>query len=82
MSVNKKTINTSNIFDVVKVFAIISVILAHSRVNDSSLYSVLAERIGAIGVITFFFISGYFFNQSKYGVKIFFLKKVKSIFVP
>ncbi|KQS48660.1 hypothetical protein ASG38_05850 [Flavobacterium sp. Leaf359] len=73
---------TSEIFNVAKVFFILSVILAHSRVNDSSFYSAIAERLGCLGVITFFFISGYFFNISKYGVLGFFKKKITSIFIP
>jgi len=81
---NRNLANTdiSSIFNIAKVFSILSVVLAHSRLNDGSFSSALAERIGSLGVITFFFISGYFFNVSKYGVVSFFKKKINSIFIP
>lgn len=79
---NELSVNVSSIFNIAKVLAILSVILAHSRVNDSTIYSTLAEIIGAIGVVTFFFISGYFYNGSKYGISVFFLKKIKTIIIP
>jgi fucose 4-O-acetylase-like acetyltransferase len=76
------SLNVSSVFNVAKVLSILSVILAHSRINDSSIFSTIAEMFGAIGVVTFFFISGYFFNVSKYGVNAFFKKKIKSIIIP
>ena len=79
---NENSLNVSTVFSVAKVFAIILVILAHSRIVDASVYSIIAERISTIGVITFFFISGYFFNIFKYGLKDFFIKKFKTLIVP
>ena len=74
--------DTSSILNIAKILSILCVILAHSRINDYSYYSHLAERLGCLGVVTFFFIAGYFFNISKYGFVPFFKKKVTSIFIP
>ncbi|WDO14471.1 acyltransferase family protein [Flavobacterium sp. WW92] len=76
------TPEVSSSFNIAKIFSILSVILAHSRINDDSYYSAIAERIGCLGVVTFFFISGFFFNISKYGTGKFFKKKITSVIIP
>ena len=75
-------IDVNSVMNVAKFFAIISVIMAHSRNVDYFFYSNITERIGAIGVITFLIIAGYYFNVDKYGVQLFFKKKNTSIVVP
>jgi fucose 4-O-acetylase-like acetyltransferase len=74
--------NISSVFNSAKVLSILSVILAHSKLNDDSFYNNIAERLGCIGVITFLFISGYFYNISKYGIQSFFFKRIKTIIIP
>ncbi|WP_228098854.1 acyltransferase [Pedobacter sp. MC2016-24] len=68
--------------DILKVFSIISVIMAHSRSVDYGFLSIITERLGTIGVVCFLFIAGYFFNPDKYGFKNFFYNKVTTILVP
>lgn len=75
-------LNINSSMNVAKCIAIISVIMAHSRNTDYYFYSNVTERIGAIGVITFLIIAGYYFNVEKYGVKSFFKNKITSIVVP
>lgn len=81
MTINQKE-ETNTFFNVAKVFAILSVILAHSKLSNNSILSSLASCFGCIGVTTFYFISGYFFNITKYGTKVFFFKKIFSIVIP
>lgn len=76
------TFQINNVLNIAKVFAIISVIMAHSRNVNYPFISVITERIGAIGVITFLIISGYYFNIEKYGFKLFFKNKIKTILIP
>lgn len=76
-------INVSNIMNAAKVLAILTVIIAHSRNTDYYLISIITERLGAIGVPVFLFISGYYFNvKSKGGLKNFWRKKIFTIFIP
>lgn len=72
----------NQVFTVAKVFAIYSVILAHSRNVNDSILNTITERIGAWGVITFLILSGYFYNIDKYGTLPFFKRKVTTIIVP
>lgn len=73
--------DTGSILNIAKIFSILCVILAHSRINDCSYYSHLAERLGCLGVVTFFSIAGYFFNISKYGFAVFFISKEPKNFI-
>lgn len=56
--------------------------MAHSRNINYGYISYLTERLGALGVISFLFIAGYYFNPWKVGVKSFFLKKITTIIIP
>lgn len=55
-------IDVNKILSVSRVFAILSVIVAHSRNTNLGIASIITERIGSLGVVLFFFISGYYFN--------------------
>lgn len=67
---------------IARVFAILFVIMAHSRNENYLVISTITERLGAIGVPVFFIMSGYFFNIKKYGVKAFWKKRITSILIP
>lgn len=87
MSINRITnkdesLDVNSCMNVAKCFAIISVIMAHSRNSDFYFYSNITERIGAIGVVAFLIIAGYYFNVAKYGIKAFFKNKITTIIVP
>lgn len=87
MSINRITdkdesLDVNSCMNVAKCFAIISVIMAHSRNINFYFYSNITERIGAIGVVAFLIIAGYYFNVAKYGVKDFFKNKITTIIVP
>lgn len=68
--------------DVVKCLAILCVIMAHARTTNYPFISILTERIGAIGVVAFLMVAGYYFNIEKYGFSNFFRNKIKTILVP
>ena len=70
-----------------KVFAIISIVSAHcftiTNTNKLNiLFSWLLGQIGSIGVGIFFIISGYLFLNKKHDIKVFFIKKINTIFLP
>jgi surface polysaccharide O-acyltransferase-like enzyme len=68
---------------IAKVFAILSVIFAHSRNADYYFVGNITERIGAVGVPVFLFISGYYFNiNNSVEIKKFWHKKFLTILVP
>jgi fucose 4-O-acetylase-like acetyltransferase len=77
-----KSLDVNSYMNVAKCLAIISVIMAHSRNTDFYFYSNITERLGAIGVVAFLIISGYYFNVAKYGVMAFFKKKINTIIIP
>lgn len=78
----ESNLSLSQRMDITKVFAILTVIIAHSRNVDYPFLSQITERIGALGVIVFLFIAGYYFNPDKYGIKKFFKSKITSILIP
>lgn len=80
--IKKDKIETNTVLIVARFFAIVSVIIAHSRSLSFDYLSVFTERIGAVGVITFLIISGYYYNVEKYGRLIFFKNKIKTIVIP
>lgn len=80
--IKKDKIETNAVLNVARFFAIISVIMAHSRNVSYDYLSIFTERIGAVGVITFLIISGYYYNVEKYGRLLFFKNKIKTIVVP
>ncbi|CAM4308967.1 acyltransferase family protein [Flavobacterium terrigena] len=80
--IKKDKIETNAVLNVARSFAIISVIMAHSRSLSYDYLSVFTERIGAVGVVTFLIISGYYYNVEKYGRTLFFKNKIKTIIVP
>lgn len=70
-----------------KVLAIISIVSAHcftiTNMNKLNIaFSGLLALVGSIGVGVFFIISGYLFLNNKYDIKVFFLKKINTIFLP
>ena len=75
----------SEAFTVSRVLAILSVIVAHTTfpVAEGSVAADLLTSLGAIGVVVFFIISGYYFNPAKYGSLGAFLKpKLTSVVLP
>jgi fucose 4-O-acetylase-like acetyltransferase len=73
----------SKVMSIAKFLAILSVILAHSHSSEFGKLSLISERLGSIGVVVFLFIAGYYFNPNSFiGFKLFFKKKVQTIFVP
>lgn len=59
---------TNDCLYVCKVFALISIITAHTEMNISDgLLLLLKQRFAAIGVIVFIIMSGYFYEGKKYG---------------
>lgn len=54
--------NINTILSIARVFAILSVIIAHARNANLGYVSVVTERLGTIGVVLFLFISGYYFK--------------------
>ena len=77
-----ENLDVNSYMNTAKCIAIVTVIMAHSRNTGYYFYSNLTERIGAIGVVIFFIIAGYYFNVEKYGIKFFFIKKIRSILLP
>lgn len=80
--IKKDKIETNTVLNVARFFAIVSVIMAHSRSLSYDCLSIFTERIGAVGVISFLIISGYYYNVEKYGRLLFFKNKLKTIVVP
>lgn len=80
--------NERDYISALKIFAVISIVSAHSNYvpPDTNrwniLFSWILGEIGAIGVAIFFIISGYVFYKNKYPLDQFFLRKVKTIFLP
>jgi len=69
-------------FNILKVLSILSVIMAHSRKVNLGWVSYATEVLGALGVVIFFIIAGYYFNLNKYGYAIFFKRKIQTIIIP
>lgn len=80
--IKKDKIETNAVLNVARFFAIISVIMAHSRSESYGFLSVFTERIGAVGVVAFLIISGYYYNVEKYGRLFFFKNKITTIVIP
>lgn len=68
MLVNGYEKKISVMFDVARVFALLSIVSAHLTFSASCPYIVskLYSVIGSIGVIAFLIISGYYYNSAKY----------------
>lgn len=77
---SKISVNVS--MNIVKCLAIISVIMAHARSVNDPFISIITERIGALGVVAFLIVAGYYFNIEKYGFANFFKNKIKTIIIP
>ena len=79
-----RTRRVSDTFTIARVWAILSVITAHATFRvDNACVQDLLTCLGSVGVVTFFIISGYYFNPVKYGSLGRFLKpKIATIFVP
>lgn len=71
----------SKYMNIVKFFAILSVILAHSRNTYFGFLSNVTERLGTLGVICFLFVSGYYFKTDS-NIATFFRKKSSTILLP
>lgn len=70
--------------DVIKFFAIFSVLCAHLSpvVSDNIFfinYSFLLNSIGCLGVGIFFIISGYYYHKNSDSIYLFFIKKIRII---
>ena len=74
--------NESDMFMVSRAFAAMSVVAAHLSFRESYVGAFL-ERIGTIGVVAFFIMSGFFFRPNKFvGYKDLLKKKLESIIIP
>lgn len=82
MTSNSSVLTVNKAMNIVKCLAILSVIMAHARVVDYPFISIVTERLGALGVVAFLIIAGYYFNIDKYGFIPFFTNKVKTIIIP
>ena len=74
----------SNVFNISRCIAILSVITAHTSfdIDNLVLYN-LIKRFSSIGVIVFIIISGYYFNPKKYNtIKNFMKSKLSTIVIP
>lgn len=77
-----KTPSLSSILNVSRIFAIISVIMAHAAFNSQAV-NLLYRSMGRIGVPVFLIISGYYYRPQKFASIGGMLKnKIKSIFIP
>lgn len=71
-----------------KSFAVVSIVAAHSGsvfgyTNKwNVMFSWILNQLGSIGVGIFFIVSGYLFYKNSHSFKIFFRKKVNTIFLP
>lgn len=70
-----------------KALAIFSVVCAHSSVSPNGnpanvAVSKILNGIGVIGVPLFFLSAGYLFNRNTQNFKDFWLKKIRTIFIP
>ena len=74
----------SNVFNVSRCIAILSVITAHTTFDiDNLVLFNLIKRFSSIGVIAFIIISGYYFNPKKYNtIKSFMKSKLSTIVIP
>ncbi len=80
-----KTNKISNTFYVMRFFAIVAIVLAHSAFEQipNDIAVKLLHAIGRSGVIIFFVASGYYFNNFKYpNVNQMLKSKIVTIFVP
>lgn len=80
--------NERDYITVLKVFATISIVAAHSGYLSTNanvfnnMFSWILSQIGSIGVGIFFIISGYLFGKKRYTIKGFFKRKVVTIILP
>jgi peptidoglycan/LPS O-acetylase OafA/YrhL len=66
-------IDINKILSISRFFAILSVIIAHAHIVNLGTVSIITERLGSIGVVLFFFISGYYFKPKQdVGIGVFF----------
>ncbi|WP_304960398.1 acyltransferase family protein [Thomasclavelia cocleata] len=79
-----KLLTRNKQFDIIKGIAILCVVIGHA-INESIFYNyelvILRKFIYILHLPIFFFCSGYFFLD-KYNFKEFFIKKVKSLYLP
>ena len=73
----------SNMWFVIKAFAILSVVAAHmSFPLEYFVSDTIRNCLGQIGVGIFFISAGYFYNRKPNDSKIFWQKKIKTVFLP
>ncbi len=73
----------SNMWYVMKAFAIFFVVMAHmSFSGDYHTAEIIRTSIGQIGVVIFFISSGYFYSRKPDDSKVFWQKKLKTFFLP
>ncbi|WP_024615533.1 acyltransferase [Clostridium sp. Ade.TY] len=76
----------SRIISLIKGLAICSVIIAHSPIKYTNIggqvLNEVYDKIGTIGVILFLIIGGYLYYGKKENIKIFAIKKIKSVIIP
>ena len=70
----------SRMFTAARLFAVLTVISAHTTIRNSEIIANLYVAIGSIGVIVFFLAAGYFFKRERIGT--FLAKKAKTIVLP
>ena len=80
----KETVsNISSMFYSAKAFAIFLVVAAHMSFTEVyHTAAIIRTSLGQIGVIIFFYISGFFYSRQKGDSKRFWLKKSKNLFIP
>ncbi len=78
---SRKRINIT--FSVARVFAIISVISAHTNLGSPEWAAKMINALGSIGVVIFIILSGYFYRPEKYpSILMMLSEKAKTIGIP
>lgn len=73
----------SNMWYVMKAFAILFVVMAHMTFTGNyHIAEIIRTSIGQIGVVIFFVSSGYFYLRNPHDSKKYWTKKTKTLFVP
>lgn len=73
----------SNMFNISKAFALISIVLAHMPYgNNDALVKAVQGNLAQVGVFIYFFCSGFFYKRKENDTKSFWLKKLKTVIIP
>lgn len=83
MIVHTITKRESNMWYVMKTFAVFFVVMAHMCFSENyHTAEIIRTSIGQIGVVIFFISSGYFYSRKPNDSKVFWKKKLKTFFLP